>query len=379
MAVFSISDMSGSMSTVYRKMVGQVQRKAPTFRLLAAIGALNRSNTGLNMTWDVKFTGQTAGAVNIDGGAFLTAASDVPAACSLGFGTYSAPVKVTDDMLWRGGVNGGLDASINPFADAIGMNIKDGVEAWVKTVNQDIYAGQGTSNSMFGIATSVANSGSYAGVNPSTAAYSAWKSTVNGNAGTLRSLTLGLIKNVNRTVAVASKMGRPDIWLCPPAIMDALEALFEAYTRVNYSPSDGMSAPGGAGERVSMNPPIITTAGGKINADGFRVFHWQNQRCWFVEDPDFAYTGATNPVNAMFAINSADIELQFVPPPGASAYNTSASVIAAAEQDLGPIASLPLDFQPRGRTQYAHEFDITGKIGLKLNSRSAHGVLADIQ
>ncbi len=377
MATFSIGDMSGAMSTVYRKMVGQVQRKAPTFRLLAAIGALNRSNTGLNMTWDVKFSGQQAAAVNVDGGSFLTAASDVPVAASLAFGTYAAPVKVTDDMLWRGSVTGGLPADINPFADPIAINIKDGIEQWVKAVNQDIFAGAGTSNTLTGLYVAVNNSGTYASVNSST--YTGWKSTVDGNSGTLRSLTLALIKKNLRTVAVNSKLGRPDIAICTPAIMDAVEALFEAYTRINYSPSDGMAAPGGAGERVSMNPPVITTAGGRINADGFRVFHWQNQRLWFVEDPDCLYSGITNTTNVMYLLNSGDVELQYIPPPGANMYDTDPKVLQAAEQDMGPIANMQLELTKRGRTQYATELDITGKVGLKLNSRNAHAVLQDVQ
>lgn len=377
MATFSIGDMSGAMSTVYRKMVSQVQRKAPTFRLLAAVGALNRSTTGLNMTWDVKFSGQTAGAVNVDGGAFLTAASDQPVAASLAFGTYAAPVKVTDDMLWRGSVNGGLSADINPFADAIGMNVKDGVEQWVKNVNQDIFAGAGTSNTLTGLSTGVAATGTYASINQST--YSGWASTVDGNSGVLRSATLGLIKKQCRTIATNSKVGRPDLAICTPALMDAIENLFEAYTRINYSPSDGMTMPGGAGERVSMNPPVITTAGGKINADGFRVFHWQNQRLWFVEDPDCTYSGATNAANIVYLVNSGDIELQYIPPPGANQFDTDPKIIQAAEQDLGPIASMQLEIVKRGRTQYATELDITGKIGLKLNSRNAHGCLQDVQ
>lgn len=378
MAIFSISDMSSALSgPVFRKMVGQVQRKAVLLRLLSEIGGLKKANTGHNITWDVKFSGQDAGAVDMDGGSLRTAASDTPVPASLGFGSYAAPVKVTDDLLWRGGTSAGMPAEFAILNDAVGQNIKDGIERWLKVANIDLYAGTGSGNLMTGLHKSVVATGIYANINQST--YSSWAATVAGNSGTLRSLTLALIKTQLRTIAAASKLGRPDIAVCPPAIMDAVEALFEAYTRINYSPSDGMSGPGGAGERVSMNPPVITTAGGKINADGFRVFHWQNQRLWFVEDPDCVYTGATNPNNVMYFLNSADIELQFLPPPGASAYLPDAQALAAAEQDLGPLAGLQLELTRRGRTQYSHELDITGKIQLVSHSRNAHGCLMDIQ
>jgi hypothetical protein len=369
MAVFSISDMSGVLPSAYPKLVGQVQRKAVLLRLLAQLGGLKRNTTGQNHSWSVKFTGQDAGAVNMDGGNLRTAASDQPVAASLGFGSYAAPGQITDDLLWRGGAAAGL-ADMNPLSDAAAQAVADAIETWVKTVNVDLYAGTGSSNTMTGLHKGVVATGIYANINQST--YSGWASTVAGNSGVLRSLTLGLIKTAN------SKMGRPDIAVCPPAIMDAVEALFEAYTRINYSPSDGMSAPGGAGERVSMNPPVITTAGGRINADGFRVFHWQNQRLWFVEDPDCVYTGATNPSNVMYFLNSADLDLVYLPPPGASGFVPKQSV-SAAEQGMGALGDLQLELTSRGRTKYAHEFDVTGKVQLVIHSRNAHGCLQDVQ
>lgn len=375
MAVFSISDMSGVLPSAYPKLIGQVQRKAPLLRLLAQLGGLRRANTGHQITWSVKFSGQDAGAVDMDGGNLRTAASDQPVAATLGFGSYAAPVKVTDDLMWRAGSQAGFGPDLNPLTDAVQQNIKDGIEKWVKEVNTDLYAGTGSDNKLTGLHKAIVATGTYANINQST--YSGWASTVAGNSGMLRSLTLPLIKTQLRTIAENSRLGRPDLAVCPPAIMDAVEELFEAYTRINYSPSE-MSMPGGAGERVSMNPPAITTAGGRINVDGFRVFHWQNQRLWFIEDPDCVYTGATNPDNVMYFLNSMDLELQFLPPPGAPAMVQKQNV-AAEEQGMGRLGDLQLELTARGRTQYAHEFDMTGKVQLVVHSRNAHGCLQDIQ
>lgn len=375
MAVFSISDMSGVLPVAYPKLIGQVQRKAPLLRLLSELGGLRRSATGHQVTWSVKFGGQDAGTVNMDGGTLRTAASDQPVAATLGFGSYAAPVKVTDDLLWRGGSSAGFGPDLNPLTDAVQQNIADGIEKWVKAVNTDLYAGSGTSNDMTGLNKAVVATGTYAGISASV--QTAWASTVSGNGGSLRSLTLPLIKTQLRTIAAASKLGRPDLAVCPPAIMDAVEALFEAYTRINYTPQQ-MSMPGGSGEKLSMNPPAIVTAGGRINADGFRVFHWQNQRLWFIEDPDCVYTGATNPSNVMYLLNSMDIELNYLPPPGAPPMVQSQSV-QAAEQGMGALGGLQLELTHRGRTQYSHEFDMTGKVQLVVHSRNGHGCLQDIQ
>ncbi len=375
MGIYSIADMTSAMpSTIYRKMVSQVQRKAVALRILTQAGALRRANTGQFITWDVKFDGQDAGAVDMDGGLLRTAVSDKPVPTQLGFGSYAAPVKVTDDLLWRGGVSAGLGSDINPLTDAVAMNIRDGVEKWVKVVNIDLYAATGATNTLTGFSSAVAATGTYANINQST--QTAWASTVQGNSGTLRSLTLALMKTHRRTIAVASKMGGPDICFSNPTMMDSIEALFEAFTRIQYAPS---AAPGLPAEKVTMNPAAVTTAGGRINRDGFRAFYWENQGMWFVEDPDQTGQGFTNAANALLFLNSADVELQYLPPPGANAYLQDRQVLEAAEQDFGPLAGLQLELVKRGRTQYSHEFDMTGKIQLVINSRNAHGWLQDVQ
>src|SRR6185312_12103557 len=91
-------------------------------------------------------------------------------------GSYAAPVKVTDDLLWRGGASAGLGSDINPLTDAVAMNIRDGVEKWVKVVNVDLYAATGSANTLTGFSSAVAPSGIYANINQST--QSGWASTV---------------------------------------------------------------------------------------------------------------------------------------------------------------------------------------------------------
>lgn len=375
--IFSMADMSGAIpSTIYRRMVTQTQRKAPTARLLSQIGAFRRGDTGNTMTWNVKFSGQDAGVVNLDGGSFRTAVSDTPVSASLVYGSYGAPLKVTDRFQWMAGPNAGLGMDINSLADPWMINLADGVQAWVKLVNQHVYSGSGSSNQMVGLATAIASSGTYANI--AAATYSQWASTVTANGGVLQNLTLARVKTLLRTVATNSALGRPDIAICQPAVFDAWENLFDAYARINVDLGNAPMPSAGA-ERVSIQPAMITLPGGQIKTDGFRVMYWQTARLWIIEDPDAVDTGATNANNSIFFLNSADVEVDYVPPPGNSEFRTDHKTIAAAEQDMGALATMPLDLAKRGRTQYADEWDITGVLGVRLNSRNSHAKLQDQQ
>lgn len=374
MAVFSIADMGASMSTVYRRKISQTQRKTPTLRVLAALGALRPGNTGQAMTWTPKFSGQVAGNVSTDGGAFLTAASDQPVAASDVYGTIEAPGQVTDDMYQRARPSAGISAEYNTFADPDTEQTVDALEAALKLLNQQLYSGTGLTNQPTGLSTSVASSGIYASINAAT--YSQWASTVTVNGGSLRNLTIALMKTFLRTVSAASKAGRPNIGFCTGTIMDAIEALFDPYLQIP-TPMEAMAAPGQK-ERMIVNPSTIKTVGGTINMDGFRVLYWQTGGTYFVEDPDVTNTAATNTAAGIFFLNTNELEMNYLPRIGAR-QSTPAEAVAAVEQDMGPIANLEFEKTWRARTKHANEFDINTKIGLKLLSRNAHGFLGDLQ
>lgn len=371
MAVFSIADMSAAMSTVYRRKISQTQRKTPTLRILAALGSFQQGNTGINITFTPKFSGQAAGNPNLDGGAFLTAASDAPSAVSLGYGTYEAPAKITDDMLWRAGVQAGIIPDYNTFDNVFNEARVDALQASLKLANQQIFSGTGLTNQMTGLSTAVASSGAYGGLT-----HGEWISTVTINGGVLRSLTMSLIKTHVRTIAVTAKAGRPNLGICPPAIFDALEALFDAYLQI---PQPMQALPGPGRERVSMNPGAITTAGGRINMDGFRHMYWASQNLYFVEDPDCTNTALANPNNCIYFLNTDELALNYLSPPGPRMAAQDAQAVQAVEQDMGPLAGWQFESISRGRIDHAMQWDLTGKLGMKLWSRNAHGWLGDIQ
>ncbi len=376
MATFSIADMGASMSTVYRRKVTQTQRKTPILRLLSMLGSLKQGNTGPNITWTPKFSGQAAGNPSLDGGAFITATSDQPVSASLAYGSIGAPAKLTDDIYWRGGPSAGISADYNTFNDMYNEQRLDAVGAALKLCEQQIFTGTGSANQFVGLSTACAASGTYATIAPGT--YSQWASTVVANGGVLRSLTIPLMKQTVRVIATASKAGRPNIAVTTPALMDVIEGLFDPYLQIPIAPG-AMTGPNAGPEKLVLNPGTVRTVGGNINMDGFRHFYWATAGVYFVESPDCTDTAQTNANNVIYFLNSDELELLYLEPPGPRMTLHDAGAAQAIEQTMGPIANLQFEEVPRGRVGYATEWDYTAKIGLKLTSRNAHGVLADVQ
>lgn len=359
MAIFSFSDLAGSYPQLYRELRPQIQRKAPIARVLE----WKPVTTGQNIGWDVTFAGQAASAVNPDGGNLLTAVADPQAAATLGYGAYSAPIRVTTKAQWTGAAQN----SASFLQNLIERNTNEALNALVKLLNQDIYAGAG-GNAMTGMSTAIAGSGTYANVNPATSGQGNWVSYSAGNSGSLRSLTLAMIKTMNSTIATNSPVGRPDYASCTPAVFNTLEGLFDANFRLNI----------GVNETMKMG--VLKTAGGEIKqATGFRTLYWENQDITFIEDPDCKNTAVTNTANAIYAWNSASMEMNFLPPVGVANYMPDQKIMAAVEQDLGPLANLQLDFRARGRTNFSDEFDLLGMVQLVVKDRAATGLLFDVQ
>lgn len=370
---FSFGDLASAWPQVYRELVPQINRKVPLFRILP----LKPTITGQNVGWDVTFNGQSSAAVNLDGGSFVTATADQRVPATLSHGSYSAPIKVTDKAQLLSSVTPSV-AGFNPMADLLGQNMTEAIQAMVKLMGQHLYSGTGASNQMYGLSSAILPTGSYAAIAQSS--FGDWASYSDTNSGSLRSLTLGMIKKATRTIATNNQpYGRPDLAICPPAIMDALEALFDAYTRVNYTPTGGLTMPGGAGEKVTMNPPTITTAGGRVNMDGYRCFRWENQNLTFVEDPDCKHTGETNQTNVMYLLNSAAVDAEYVPPVGDPMSATLEKDVQAVEQLMGPIAGLRFQMKARGRVDWSDQWDLSSLYTIKVKSRGACGIIGDIQ
>lgn len=374
MATFSLADLSASMPQFYRELVPQIQRKAVIARLLQWKTPVDPKGPA----WDVTFAGQAAGEVNPDGGSFVTAASDPQVAATLGWGAVSAPIKVTTKAEWVGKA---MPGDYSWLQNLIGRNAKEAAEALVKLINQRIYNGAGTGNQITGLSTAITNSGIYANINSST--YAGWKcSATSNNSGTPTNITLAQIKSDLATIASNdnNSMGRPDVLVMRSAPFNTLMNAFDAYTQLVYTPTSGtLSMPVGSTERVSMNPNVLSTAGGKILRTGFRVMRWESEDLWIVEDPDCTHTAQTNATATGYYLNTSAVHMEYLPPAGEPQYGYNAQIQQGVEQDLGPIANLQFEIRPRGRTTFADELDLLTMHQLVVTSRAACGYRTDIQ
>lgn len=373
MAIFSYADLSATMPQLYRDLVPQVQRKTVLLRLIPIKQPVDPKGPA----WDVSFSGQAAGAVNLDGGNFLTATADPKVAARLDWASYSAPVKVTDRARMVGAAH---PAGYQWLARMIDQNVAEATQALTKLLNQHLYSGTGSSNQLTSLSLAVLTSGTYANIAASS--YSEWAASRGvGNSGTPQNWTLAQIKSDTSTIAsdAGNPFGRPDWLIVTPTQFNTIENAFDTYARVVYdSGTAQLTMPGGNQERVSMNPNVITTPGGAISRTGFRAMKWENQNLWIIEDPDCTHTGQTNPTNTGFYLNSASIWLEYLPPAPSSLYSDQRTV-QAVEQDLGSIANLQFELRPRGRQAFADEADLICAAQLVINSRSSTGYRTDAQ
>lgn len=377
MAIFSLADINAIMPQFYRELVVNIQRKAVAARILQWKTPIDAKGPA----WAVSFAGQDAGTVNSDGGARRTAAADPTTAATLGWGEYSAPVKVTEKAQWVGAYTKDHDYLKN----LISRNAKEATEALVKLINQHIYTGTGTSNQMTGLSLANLNSGTYANINSST--WTGWKCSVtSNNSGTPQNLTLAQIKADLAAISIDpnNHFGRPDFAFLRSTPFNTLATAFDAFTMITYDPkASSMSLPQGGAQRVTNNPNVISTAGGQIQRHGFRVLRWDSEDLWLVEDPDCTHTGQTNPTGTMHYLNSASCWMEYLPPPsdtGELPINAANSkVIQATEQDLGPIANLQFKISGRGNQNWATELDILGMVQFVCTNRASIGYRTDIQ
>lgn len=360
MAIFSFNDLAAAYPTFYAGDVRpQMQRKAPLLRYLP----VKACSTGDSARWLTSFAGQSTGNVNIDGGNFLTATADPRVPATLAFGAISAPMKVTTAAQWKASAQ-----SVQPnLMDLFGQNLMEGLNTSVKLINQQLFSGTGPAagNQLTGLSSAVAATGTYAGIAQGT--YANWASTVKGNSGTLRALTLALIKQTTSAIAGVSPYGRPDFAVMGSALFDVFEGLFDGtlYTQ--------------AGKNDLLFGQVMTNGGKIIQSTGFRTLYWASQGITFLEDPDCTDTAQTNAANVIYFLNSSAVEVQYLVPTSVGQYVADQKSMQAMEQGLGGLGGLLFDFRMRPRTQYSDEGDITCALNVVVKDRAATGLLCDVQ
>lgn len=356
MATFSFNDLSGVFPQQFMDdLRSQVQRKCPALSVLQ----MKKSMTGRNIQWAVSFNGQVADNVDPDGGNLLTAAADTRANGQLDYGYVSAPIQVTTKAQMLG-YNASGPAYLKGM---VAQNLMEAIGAALKKIEQQVFNGTGSSGQLTGLSTAIAGSGTYASINPST--YTLWVSTSQGNSGSLRNVTPGLIKTALSTIAGVSPKGRPDLAFCQSAVFNTLENAFDGtlYTQ--------------AGRNDLVFGKVMTN-GGLVDARGFRTLYWASAGLTIVEAPDCVNTAVTNTAACMYLLNSDSVELQYLDPAPAEMASDQ-RVVGAVEQGIGPMGNLKFDLRARGRTKFADEFDIVAGLNVVVKDRPACGILYDLQ
>ncbi len=356
MAVFSFGDFTTSPSalpTQYRELVANVQRLCPTLRTLK----LENGVTGSAINFDVRIGGKTAAVQNLDGGNLLAATADQRNSVTLPYGEYGSAMQLTDKLRRVAPAIQGHDFLKNLMS----QDLAESLAASAKYMNQQIYSGIGSAQQMNGLSNAVLGSGAYGGLTNSTY----WVSTISEAGGSLRNLTLPMMRvHVStQASAVGNTYGRPDLAFCKPGVFDYLLSLFTVNSNINMDSGN------------AVNPSKIYTSAGEVTRTGFRAFTWGSEQVTFIEDPDVTHTGSTNATNGIYFVSSGAIGLEQLLPgemQGVPALSQSAL------DQMGPIAGLAFEMQPRGRTKAATEWDITAMLGLKVKCRAACGWLGDL-
>jgi hypothetical protein len=173
---------------------------------------------GKNISWVARFTnnsGYTNGAV-ADGDDVATFNSDTKVAATLQYTTYIEAVSV------GGRAQASAAAAGNPaeLADLVGEEVGEGVQRLALAIATAFYTGTGASSQLQGLYSTTGTtygallgSGTYAGISRST--YSEWACNVDAGSSVNRALTVDLMRDMRRTIYVASGM-RPDLIVTDP-------------------------------------------------------------------------------------------------------------------------------------------------------------------
>ena len=169
-------------------------------------------NTGQVIQWDVRF-GTATGSVIADGADVSVFNNDDKIPAILQYGTYNDAFAVTGKVLAAARVAGNPEQLMNLFLD----ELDNSAERLAKIVSQDIWIGSGAADTIHGLlatAGGLLDTGVYAGIDR--AVRTQWQGNVLANGGIARPLSLALMREMRRTIYVASGL-KPDLIVCDPA------------------------------------------------------------------------------------------------------------------------------------------------------------------
>lgn len=176
--------------------------------------------------------------------------NDIEVPANLPWKYNKAEFKVTGDALAAAATAGPA-----AYGNLFGKAIKDAtVNLSVALASQIFGDGTGNSNKdLTGLGAIVADTGTYAGIDRGT--YSTWRSSVLANSGTLRSLSVTLLRQAEKKSFSATGMV-PTVYVMGPDLYEAYEGLFDSSKRFN-NPQVYSSADAGIAQLFFKGVPVI--------------------------------------------------------------------------------------------------------------------------
>lgn len=319
------TDVAGVIAAVYDMGVeSQINRDAPTLQRLLQAGVL-RPNVDKSNRFRVNIGGGAASTFST-GGDFAAATDDTLLEGSVDWGRYERTVSIAHDAYVA--LTRGNPAALQDFGEQILTAMQD----VAKKVNYDILNATGTTNTIVGLPTAIAASGtSYAGlVNKPN-----WYGNV-VTSGTSESPGAGFalsgLRSLQANIAIAKgrRIGRGDFWIASPD---------------DYNTWDIAQANEEGRRQVLLLGDARMNEGGLegLSRDGAVV----------VEDSDC-------PAGSIYAVSSPHIQLRYLSP-------------APELEDAKGVA--PFFWVHRAFTGNGHfvAFNVAAYVQLILNRRNAHG------
>jgi hypothetical protein len=221
MAAETFTTLSGALNRIFEgDLASQINRSVVAAGLIP-----KKSLSSFQVAWDAR-VGTTAATAESDGASISTYNSDTKVPATLPVATYQDAFKI----------NGRLSAAVQAagteaIRDLYAEHVMESLERVASKINADIHSGTGSTSEPITIAglnqvALLADTGTYANVSRNT--YAQWKSNVLSNSGTPRALTVQLMRDMMRTIYVASG-GRPNLITCDPVTYEYYGLTFGPY------------------------------------------------------------------------------------------------------------------------------------------------------
>ena len=317
----------------------------------ACIGARlisKKSVSGKNVGWVARL-GTTTATAESDGASISTYNSDTKAPATLDVGTYQDTFKL-DGRAVAGAANSG---GPNALVDLFGEHVMESLERIASKINTDLYSGTGATSDPITIAglntvALLADTGTYANISRNT--YAQWKSNVLSNSSVARPLTVQLMRDMMRTIYVASGF-KPNLILCDPFQHEQYGLTFGPFRRYL--------------DTITVNGETIRLDAGykALEFDGVPV----------IEDKD-AVAGT------MDFIDTKTTSWRILPPAPMQARDSQGSVELAGSEtyDGAGMTGIPARIQELARDGDFRVFQVLTYLQLQVKNPNRSGVLKDL-